>query len=99
MRPIRFVLLLAIGGAFASSAYADSCSDLSMRFAGGERFAMKLGELDELKTCINTLLREKISASSTEARGSTSPAVSGSDVPPPQAPRPIKTTSVLQDAE
>lgn len=98
MRPIRLLLLLALGGAcFATRAQADTCSDLAMRFAGGERFSMKLGELDELKTCINTLLREKISATSTEARGSTSPMGVGADTPA-QASRP-QPLPVLQDAE
>lgn len=97
MRPIHLLLLLVLGGVSAVPAQADTCSDLAMRFAGGERFSMKLGELDELKTCINTLLREKISATSTEARGSTSPAGGASDVPA-QASRP-QALPVLQDAE
>lgn len=96
MRPISLLFLLALSGAFSASAQADTCSDLAMRFAGGDRFGMKLGELDELKTCINTLLREKISATSSEARGSTSPA--GGQDAPAQASRP-QALPVLQDAE
>lgn len=97
MRPIRLLLLLAFTGVFSVPAQADPCSDLAMRFAGGDRFGMKLGELDELKTCINTLLREKVSATSSEARGSTSPQGAASDAPV-QASRP-QAIPVLQDAE
>lgn len=96
MSPNRFLFLLALAGVFAAPAHADSCSDLAMRFAGGERFSMKLGELDELKTCINTLLREKISATSTEAHGSTTPA--GAAESSGQAKR-LPPIPVLQDAE
>jgi hypothetical protein len=97
MRPNRFLLLLVLGGAFSASAHADNCSDLATRFAGAERFSMKLGELDELKTCINVILREKVSATSSEARGSTSP-TGAVDALPAQASRP-KPVPVLQDAE
>lgn len=97
MRPIRLGLLLLCSGAFvATPALADNCADLSTRFAGMDRFTMKIAELDELKTCINMLLREKISASSNEARGSTSPA--GSEAASVQASRP-SAAPVLQDAE
>lgn len=98
MRPNRFLLLLVFGGAFSLSAHADNCSDLATRFAGAERFSMKLGELDELKTCINVILREKVSATSSEARGSTSPTGSVDAALPAQASRP-KAVPVLQDAE
>lgn len=98
MRPIHLLLLLTLGGAcFSAPAQADTCSDLALRFASGERFGMKLGELDELKICINTLLREKISATSSEARGSTSPAGNAAE-PPAQTSRP-QALPVLQDAE
>lgn len=97
MRPIHFLLPLVMGGAVAGPAQADDCADLAMRFAGAERFTMKLGELDELKTCINVILREKISATSNEARGSTSPPASSSTAPA-QASRP-KALPVLKDAE
>lgn len=95
MRPIRFLLPL-LGSLLAIPvAQADSCADLSMQFAGAGRFHMTLGELDELKTCINVILREKISATSTEARGSTSPAAGGASL---EARRP-RAAPVLQDAE
>lgn len=96
MRPIHSLLLLALGAA-AAPAYADNCGDLATRFTGAERFSMKIGELDELKTCINLILREKISATSNEARGSTSPAFSGAESST-QLSRP-KPVPVLQDAE
>lgn len=98
MRPIPLLPMLAAGLILTvQQVRADSCSDLAMRFAGPDRFSMKLGELDELKTCINTILREKVSASSTEARGSTSPS-SPEDVsarPAAAHPQP----PVLKDAE
>ena len=97
MRPIHLLLVLMLGGAcFSAPAQADTCSDLALRFAGGERFGMTLGELDELKICINTLLREKISATSSEARGSTSPGNTAEA--PAQTLRP-QALPVLQDAE
>ncbi|HEX6591603.1 MAG TPA: hypothetical protein VF050_06360 [Moraxellaceae bacterium] len=97
MRPFRFLFLLAFGGAFVSSpALADNCADLATRFSGVERFSMKIAELDELKTCINMILREKISATSSEARGSTSPASAAEGSA--QATRP-KAAPALQDAE
>ncbi len=96
MRPIHSLLLLALGGAFALPAQADTCGDLATRFSGAERFSMKLAELDELKTCINMILREKISASSQEARGSTSPPLSFGSTP--AAPSGAAPAS-LQDAE
>lgn len=94
MRPIHFLTLLALGGAVALPVHADPCGDLATRFSGAERFSMKLAELDELKTCINMILREKISATSQEARGSTSPPLSfGSSSRTDAAP------PALQDAE
>lgn len=96
MRPIHSLFLLA-GLALAAPAHADNCGDLATRFSGAERFSMKIADLDELKTCINILLREKISATSTEARGSTSPAYGGAE-PATQLSRP-KALPVLQDAE
>lgn len=100
MRPIPLLLMCAGGLAFSVPALADNCGDLATRFAGPDRFSMNLADLDDLKTCINTLLREKISASSNEARGSTSPALSGGSADsgtssaqtPPSPP-------VLQDGE
>lgn len=97
MRPIRLLLPLLLGSFTAMPAHADNCADLSMQFAGAGRFHMTLGELDELKTCINTILREKISATSSEARGTTSPPVSG-EAPTLEARRP-RPVPVLQDAE
>lgn len=97
MRPIHSLLLLVIGGALATPALADNCGDLATRFSGAERFSMKLGELDELKTCINILLREKISANSNDARGSTSPPAPAGAMPV-QISRP-QAVPVLQDAE
>jgi hypothetical protein len=96
MRPIHSLLLL-VGLALAAPANADNCGDLATRFSGADRFSMKIADLDELKTCINILLREKISATSNEARGSTSPAFSNTDQPT-QLSRP-KALPVLQDAE
>lgn len=97
MRPYSILLPLLLAGASAATAHADNCADLSTRFAGAERFHMSLGELDDLKTCINLILREKISATSNEARGSTSPPA-GPDEAPAQAMRPV-SAPVLQDAE
>lgn len=95
MRPIRFLLPLLVGSLHAMPAWADNCADLSVKFAGAERFHMTLGELDELKTCINLILREKISATSNDARGSTSPPAAGAGAEA-RRPRPVP---VLQDAE
>lgn len=96
MRPTRFLLPLLLAGGAVSPALADDCADLAGRFAGGERFHMTLGELDELKSCINVILREKISSTSADARGSTSPEVS--DAPPAQGLRP-RAIPILKDAE
>jgi hypothetical protein len=98
MRLTHFFMIMALGTASASHAFADSCGDLSARFSGAERFSMKLAELDELKTCINMILREKISANSQEARGSTSPPLTFGDSTRAQAPVGA-ATSTLQDAE
>lgn len=99
MRPIPLLSLLAAGLILTTQqVHADNCSDLAMRFAGADRFSMKLGELDELKTCINSILREKVSASSTEARGSTSPVQSDEAVRSATASRP-QPLPVLKDAE
>ncbi len=96
MRPFRFLILPLLAAGGASLALADDCADLATRFSGGERFHMTLGELDELKSCINVILREKISANSTAARGATSP--TGADAPQAQAMRP-RPIPILQDAE
>jgi hypothetical protein len=89
MRLTHLVIVLF----FSSAVFADNCADLSLRFAGEERFKLKLAELDDLKSCINAVLREKVSASSSEARGSTSgSAVTTSAIKPRAAP-------VLKDAE
>jgi hypothetical protein len=96
MRPILFLCPLLLAAGAVSPAWADNCADLATRFSGGERFHMTLGELDELKTCINVILREKISSNSTAARGSTSP--TDSDAAPAQALRP-RAIPILQDAE
>lgn len=97
MRPIHFLLPLLLGSLCLDAARADNCATLATQFAGAERFHMSLGELDELKTCINTILREKISATSTEARGATSPPVA--DEAASAAPRRPRPAPVLQDAE
>ncbi|MCC2637482.1 MAG: hypothetical protein K0Q68_1201 [Moraxellaceae bacterium] len=97
MRPIHYLLPLLLGSLYALPARADTCADLSMQFAGAGRFHMTLGELDELKTCINLILREKISATSNEARGATSPPVAGAGATL-EARRP-RALPVLQDAE
>lgn len=97
MRLTLFLLPLLGAAAFVAPAHADNCADLSMRFAGAERFHMTLGELDELKTCINVILREKISSSSAEARGATSPPLpEGSMSTSALRPRAVPA---LQDAE
>lgn len=97
MRLTLSLLPLVAAGTFVASAHADNCADLSMRFAGAERFHMTLGELDELKTCINVILREKISATSAEARGATSPPMpDGSTSTSSLRPRAMPA---LQDAE
>ena len=98
MRPITFLLPLLLGSTILP-AHADNCADLSMQFAGAGRFHMTLGELDELKTCINTILREKISATSTEARGATSPPTAGGEAPSSVEARRPRPVPVLQDAE
>lgn len=97
MRPIHYLLPLLLGSLCAFPARADTCADLSMQFAGAGRFHMTLGELDELKTCINLILREKISANSNDARGATSPPVTGAGATV-EARRP-RALPVLQDAE
>ncbi|MGH8492521.1 MAG: hypothetical protein ACRERR_05375 [Moraxellaceae bacterium] len=97
MRPTHSLLLLVLGLSVTATASADDCGDLATRFSGAERFSMKIADLDELKTCINILLREKISATSNEARGSTSPTAVGGESPV-QLSRP-KSVPVLQDAE
>lgn len=97
MSPIRFLLPLLLGSLCAVPAHADNCADLSSQFAGAGRFHMTLGELDELKSCINTILREKISASSNDARGATSPPVDEAPTPTLEARR--RQIPVLKDAE
>lgn len=87
MRPIRFLLPLLLGSALPMPALADNCADLSTQFAGAGRFHMTLGELDELKSCINSILREKISANSADARGATSPPADDGPVPTLEARR------------
>ena len=96
MSPIRFLLPL-LGSFCAMAAHADNCADLSTQFAGAGRFHMTMGELDELKSCINTILREKISASSNDARGATSPPVDEAPTPTLEARR--RQIPVLKDAE
>lgn len=98
MRPIHFVTLLALSSVPVLQAHADPCGDLATRFSGAERFGMKLAELDELKICINMILREKISAGSQEARGSTSPALNFGSNSRAEAPVGASSSS-LQDAE
>jgi hypothetical protein len=92
----RSLLPLLFALAVALPAHADDCADLSSRFAGAERFHMTLGELDELKSCINVILREKISATSAEARGATSPSGAVPSTTATMRPRAVPT---LQDAE
>lgn len=98
MRIFHYVAVLVLGCTASLQANADSCGDLSTRFAGAERFSMKLAELDELKTCINMILREKISATSQEARGSTSPPLTFGDNSRAEAPISAAPTA-LKDAE
>lgn len=85
MRPIHFLFpaLLALSG----SAFADPCAQLAMRFAQDPK-GMKIGELDELKTCISDIQRELISLLGDASR----PAGQGVVA----RPRPLP---VLQDAE
>lgn len=56
--PVLIALLLA---GYAPWVQADDCQSLSDRYAQNPR-DMKIGELDELKTCINGVQRELISA-------------------------------------
>ena len=43
-----------------SVAQADQCQDLAIRYSQAPK-SLKIGELDELKTCINLVQRELIS--------------------------------------
>jgi len=58
MRPIRFLLPALL--ALSPLAHADPCTELAERFSRDPK-GMKIGELDELKTCISEVQRELIS--------------------------------------
>lgn len=87
MRSI-IIMSAALTAGTASVAMADQqCQDLATRYAQAPK-SLKIGELDELKTCINVVQRELISA------------LGDASTPPGQVtiarPRPVP---VLQDAE
>lgn len=78
-------ILMAVS---ASMAHANPlCQELATRYAEAPK-SLKIGELDELKTCINVVQRELISS------------LGDASTPPGQVtiarPRPVP---VLQDAE
>ncbi|MFN3586167.1 MAG: hypothetical protein ACK4UT_01570 [Moraxellaceae bacterium] len=85
MRPIHFLfpVLLALSGA----ALADPCAQLATRFAQDPK-GMKIGELDELKTCVSDIQRELISLLGDASRPTGQGVVA--------RPRPLP---VLQDAD
>lgn len=62
----RFRLFLAALLLVPSLALADDCGDLAQRFVG-DRDAMKIGELDDLKACVGDLMRDKASGLTTTA--------------------------------
>jgi hypothetical protein len=53
-----FILLLALG---VGQAFADNCTDLAKRFASDQN-SLKVGELDDLKSCISDLEQAKAQA-------------------------------------
>ncbi len=65
------VLIMALG---VGQAWADDCADLAKRFAADQN-SLKVGELDDLKTCIGTIEQAKAQAPDT-------PAAHGSDGTP-----------------
>ncbi len=85
MRPIRFLLPALL--ALSPLAHADACTELAVRFSQDPK-GMKIGELDELKTCISEIQRELISLLGDASR----PVGQGTVA----RPRPLP---VLQDAE
>jgi hypothetical protein len=50
-----FVLMLALG---VGQAFADDCTDLARRFVN-DRNSLKIGELDDLKSCISDIEQAK----------------------------------------
>jgi len=67
-----FVLLLALG---VGQAFADDCGDLAKRFADNKD-SLKVGELDDLKSCISDLEQAKVQAPAAAATSATVPTVS-----------------------
>lgn len=86
MRSIPVLLALLSAGA-APLALAEDCQSLAIRYAQNPR-VMKIGELDELKICINGVQRELISG-----LGDASTAPGQVSIARPRA------VPVLQDAE
>lgn len=86
MRSIVLMSAALVAGT-ASAASTEECQDLATRYSQAPK-SLKIGELDELKTCINVVQRELISS------------LGDASTPPGQVsiarPRPVP---VLQDAE
>ena len=76
---------LTLLAALAAPAFADPCTELAIRFTQDPK-GMKIGELDELKTCVSEVQRELISLLGDSSRP-------GGQI---ARPRPLP---VLQDAE
>ena len=60
-----FVLLLALG---VGQAFADDCTDLAKRFADNKD-SLKVGKLDDLKSCISDLEQSKVQAPTATTSG------------------------------
>jgi len=61
-----FVLMLALG---VGQAFADNCTDLARRFVS-DRASLKIGELDDLKSCISDVEQAKAQAPDTPSAAS-----------------------------
>lgn len=62
------VLIMALG---IGQAWADDCGDLAKRFAADQN-ALKIGELDDLKSCIGEIEQAKAQAPDVPANKSSS---------------------------
>lgn len=71
-----FVLMLALG---VGQAFADDCTDLARRFVN-DRASLKIGELDDLKSCISDIEQAKAQAPDTPAAGASNGTPAASQV-------------------
>lgn len=69
---VVLVLIMALG---IGQAWADDCADLAKRFAADQN-SLKVGELDDLKSCIGVIEQAKAQAPDVPAGGKGSPAAS-----------------------